>query len=111
MADLIRDDPEMQSILKATLEIARAQHGHLIREKNGQWLAITHAEIDADSKATEPSKSETINTESSAIIKHVARTKDLLVLSDATNAGQFADDPLIQQRRPKSILCVPSLPL
>lgn len=109
MADLIHGDPDIQSILEATLEIAGAQHGDLIREKNGQWQTIAHAEIDADSKAREPSKIGARKTVSSAIVDHVARTREPLVLHDAAREGPFIDDTTIKQNQSKSILCIPLL--
>lgn len=109
MADLIHDDPDMQSILKTTLELAKAQHGDLIREKNGQWLTIAHAEIDANSKSKEPSKNRATTKVSSAIVSHVVRTKKPLVLHDAASEGPFIDDATINQNHSKSIFCIPLL--
>ena len=40
-------------------------------------------------------------------MQYVIRTQDIVVLADAANKGGFMDDPKIQQRRPKSILCAP----
>ncbi len=44
---------------------------------------------------------------SSMIVNYVARTKESVVLNDATHEGKFTNDPYIEKTQPKSILCVP----
>src|SRR5262249_20681124 len=41
------------------------------------------------------------------IIHYVGRTKEQVVLSDATHEDVFTTDPYITKRQPKSVLCVP----
>jgi len=41
------------------------------------------------------------------VINYVYRTQESVVLNDASNRGNFMNDPYIQDERPKSILCVP----
>ncbi len=52
---------------------------------------------------------ETSEELSAGIIHYVARTKEYVVLNDATRVGSFTNDPHILKRQPKSILCVPLL--
>ncbi|MEG4811406.1 AAA family ATPase [Microcoleus sp. F8-D3] len=49
------------------------------------------------------------NAVPAAIINYVARTKETVVLNDASHEGIFKKDPYIQQNQPKSILCTPLL--
>ncbi|MEG4349300.1 AAA family ATPase [Microcoleus sp. LAD1_D3] len=49
------------------------------------------------------------NAVPAAIINYVARTKETVVLNDASHEGIFKKDPYIQQNQPKSILCRPLL--
>jgi predicted ATPase/signal transduction histidine kinase/tRNA A-37 threonylcarbamoyl transferase component Bud32 len=44
-----------------------------------------------------------------AIINYVTRTKQTVVLSDASHEGIFKKDPYIQRNQPKSVLCTPLL--
>ncbi len=44
---------------------------------------------------------------SSTIVNYVARTKESVVLNQATQEGKFTNDPYIERTQPKSILCVP----
>ncbi|MEG4442683.1 AAA family ATPase [Microcoleus sp. AT9_B5] len=49
------------------------------------------------------------NSVPAAIINYVARTKETVVLNNASHEGIFKKDPYIQQNQPKSILCTPLL--
>jgi PAS domain S-box-containing protein len=42
-----------------------------------------------------------------AVLNYVLRTKNCVVLDDAAVQPQFADDPYIRKRQPRSILCLP----
>jgi signal transduction histidine kinase len=44
-----------------------------------------------------------------AIINYVTRTKQTVVLNDASQEGIFKKDPYIQRNQPKSVLCTPLL--
>jgi len=49
------------------------------------------------------------NAVPTSIINYVARTKETVVLNDASHEGIFKKDSYIQQNQPKSILCTPLL--
>jgi PAS domain S-box-containing protein len=44
-----------------------------------------------------------------SIINYTAHTRESVVLDDATHQGQFAQDPYIKAKQPKSVLCAPLL--
>lgn len=44
---------------------------------------------------------------SEAIVHYVANTKEVVVLDDAMNQGEFTKDHFIKQTEAKSILCLP----
>jgi GAF domain-containing protein len=44
-----------------------------------------------------------------SIINYVTRTKQTVVLNDASHEGIFKKDPYIQRNQPKSVLCTPLL--
>lgn len=44
---------------------------------------------------------------SAAIVHYVARTKEILILNDASNKGAFVNDSYVVKNSPKSILCTP----
>jgi signal transduction histidine kinase len=94
--------------MRIVIENAGAQTGFLLLQQNGQWLIQAKATI--NSNEVETSRSQTLEDSSEVavgIIHYVARTKEYVVLNDATRAGNFANDPHIQTQQPKSVLCVP----
>ena len=129
-SDLRTSKLDVRTILKASEEIARelelksllarlltivmenagAQQGYLIREGDGQWMVVAQAAIDqGEPEATHPVSVETMETVSAGIVHYVVHTSEPVILNDAANEGRFVDDPIIQKRRPKSILCAPFL--
>ena len=126
--DLRTADIDLQTILKASREIAGelelkrllakllnivmenagAQRGYLIREQDEQWMVVARAEMDEATPAVVQSdRVEAMDTVSASIVHYVAHTREPVVLNDAANEGGFIDDPAIQKRQPKSILCAP----
>jgi len=49
------------------------------------------------------------NAVPASIINYVTRTKQTVVLNDASHEGIFKKDPYIQRNQPKSVLCTPLL--
>ena len=84
----------LERLMTILLENAGAQAGLLLFEENGAW-AISAASGDA-LRAFPP-----------ALINYVARTKTSVVLADAAQEGQFAQDGYMRAYRPKSVLCAP----
>jgi GAF domain-containing protein len=102
-------DKLLAKLMKILIENAGAQKGFLILEQAGKLL------IEAEGAAKEDSVTvlQSIPIEplavysstpllSSAIINYVARTKESVVLNDATREGQFTQDSYITQNKPKS---------
>jgi PAS domain S-box-containing protein len=42
-----------------------------------------------------------------SVLHYVIRTRESVILDDATAANVFSADPYVQQRRPRSVLCLP----
>jgi PAS domain S-box-containing protein len=100
----------LAKLLTIVMENAGAQQGYLLRERDGQWMVVARADIDQ----VEPEAIQSVNVEamdrvSAGIVHYVVHTREPVVLNDAANEGGFVDDPTIQKRRPKSILCAPFL--
>jgi predicted ATPase/serine phosphatase RsbU (regulator of sigma subunit)/tRNA A-37 threonylcarbamoyl transferase component Bud32 len=99
-------DKLLASLMKILIENAGAQVGYLILESQGQLLIEAEGAIDSDNVAvlqSIPIKNRLPN----AIINYVVRTRESIVLSDATVEGNFTQDSYIQHHQPKSILCFP----
>jgi PAS domain S-box-containing protein len=106
-------DKLLAKLMKILIENAGAQKGFLILEIQGNLLIEAEGAVEQDSVTVlqsipvESIKNGAIPPLPTAIINYVARTKENVVLNDATREGKFALDLYIIQNQPKSILCVP----
>jgi len=101
-------DKLLEKIMNLSITNAGAQKGSLILEREGGGLYI-----EAAGKANEEikvlqsipvNKSEDL---SPAIVNFVNKTKENLVINNATGDTRFANDPYIVKNKSKSILCSP----
>lgn len=106
-------DKLLTKLMKILIENAGAQKGFLILEQAGKLLIEAEGKANEESITVlqsipiEPLEAYSSNSVlSSAIINYVARTKESVVLNDATYEGQFTKDSYITKNQPKSILCV-----
>ncbi len=101
----------LRQLLVIVLENAGAQRGALLLINAAGELRV-EAECDLERG---PEGVRTLESrapgerECQAIIDYVARTRDEVVLDDATHAGDFTGDPYILEHRPRSLLCTPIL--
>ncbi|MEW5857699.1 MAG: AAA family ATPase [Cyanobacteriota bacterium] len=106
-------DKLLSKLMKILIENAGAQKGFLILKSNGQLLIEAEGSVERDSVTVlqsivvERSSDGVPPILPTAIINYVARTKENVVLNDATHEGQFTNDLYISQNQPKSILCAP----
>jgi len=101
-------DKLLGSLMKILIENAGAQAGHLILETEGKLLIEASGEVDSDN-VTVLQSIPIDNRLTTAIINYVVRTKETVVLKDASREGNFTLDPYIKQHQIKSILCTPLL--
>ncbi|MDB9428311.1 AAA-like domain-containing protein [Microcystis aeruginosa CS-555/01A07] len=106
----------LQNLMKIVIENAGAQKGYLILEQQGNWVIEAQGTIDQETlNILQPIPIESIDYDHSipilptSIINYVARTKETIVLNDATSSGQFTNDYYIVAKKTKSILCTPLL--
>ncbi len=101
--------PELfEQILRVVLEVAGAESGALVLSANGALTVRARMEA-AEEFSVSLSEATLAQCPdlSPAILRYVARTKDVLLLSDAATIGNFAADPVVQRRALRSVLCVP----
>ncbi len=101
----------LQKLMHFLIENAGAQKGVVILNQQDELFIVTdcmiekeHVNINQQTIALDES-----HTLPRDIVHYVARSKELLVLDDATNNNQFASDTYIKTNRIKSILCMPLL--
>jgi GAF domain-containing protein len=103
-------DTLLEKLMEIVIENAGAQKGFLILEKAGQLVIEAEGRVDT----TEVTVLQSIpvgaaeNPDLSvAIVNYVYRTREDVVLNDATEAGPFTQDAYVIQNRSVSILCTP----
>jgi class 3 adenylate cyclase len=92
------------------IENAGAQKGYLILENQGKLLIEAEGAIASEQVTvlqSIPLEARHTVPLPVAIINYVARTKEIIVLNDATHEGKFLNDSYIKEKEPQSILCVP----
>jgi predicted ATPase/GAF domain-containing protein/tRNA A-37 threonylcarbamoyl transferase component Bud32 len=107
-------DKLLAKLMRMIIENAGAQKGFLILETKGKLLIEAEGSADKDGVTvlqSIPVKSVWESGDklliSHIIVNYVARTRESVVLSDATNNPRFAHSPYIKAHQPKSILCFP----
>jgi predicted ATPase/signal transduction histidine kinase/tRNA A-37 threonylcarbamoyl transferase component Bud32 len=103
-------DQLLKKMMHTVIENAGAETGVLLKEKNGKWVIEADGEFNKEHAPylqTHSLKSlETgLFVVPVSIIQYVARTKESVVLDNASKEGNFISDPYIVQKEPKSILC------
>ncbi|MFP4338073.1 MAG: AAA-like domain-containing protein, partial [Halothece sp.] len=106
-AEIVLDDL-LAKLIQIVVENAGAQLGYLILEKDSQLF------LEASAEREDINSSQSLPLQDSqhlplSIINYVARTKDNVILDEATTAELFSRDSYITQNEPQSILCTPIL--
>jgi predicted ATPase/serine phosphatase RsbU (regulator of sigma subunit)/tRNA A-37 threonylcarbamoyl transferase component Bud32 len=98
----------LEKMMTIVIESAGAQKGFLVLETDGKWYVQAEASVDKeDVTVMQRIPLEKCGTVAVSIVNFVARAKKSIVLSDATNKGEFTYDPYIIKNKPKSVLSFP----
>lgn len=100
----------LTAMLNTTMENAGAERGFLILEQNGHLVV----EVEGNMNTREISLLQSLPLDdhdglSKAIVNYTARTREPLILNNASATGNFTRDPYVLRHQPKSILCLPIL--
>jgi PAS domain S-box-containing protein len=97
----------LTTLMKIVIENAGAERSFLILDKAESW--VIEAEGTTEQEAMNIRQSIPIEEVDLplSLINYVARTKEHIVLNDASHEGQFTQDQYITTHRPKSVLCSP----
>ena len=99
----------LSKMITIVVENAGAQKGCLVLEKGGRL--VIEAEGNVESSEVKVLRSLTLESHPdhapASIVHYVLRTRDNVVLNDATRESRFANDPYILNHRPRSVLCKP----
>jgi GAF domain-containing protein/anti-anti-sigma regulatory factor len=113
-AQTIAGEVVLENVVNRLMDIviknAGAQSGVLILERDHRLMIEASITVDPDVVKVIPAIPVEASTELPlTIVQYVARTKETVVLGDATHEPRFAADPYIVEHCPKSILCLAML--
>ncbi|SEL25207.1 serine/threonine protein kinase and signal transduction histidine kinase with GAF sensor [Stigmatella aurantiaca] len=100
-------DPLLERLMRIVLENAGAQRGLLILVRGGTLVIEAEQAVGSASAARLSSPVEGSALLSPAIVHFVARTRESLVLDNASAEGLFTQDPYVAAHRLRSVLCAP----
>ncbi|MBW4495531.1 MAG: AAA family ATPase [Oscillatoria princeps RMCB-10] len=100
-------DQLLSTLMRVVMENAGATKSALILQKAGHWeIEIQCSGLSCSLQSQPLAGSQEVPA---SPINYVSRTREALVIYDATADTTFAADPYIIQHQPKSVLCVPAI--
>ncbi len=102
-------DKVLTKLLRLALEHAGAQKACMLlaHDKRLYLEAIASVDGGATRRVSPPLQLEATEEVPESIVQFVGRTKEPLVLSDATQEDVFTQDPYVKRLQPLSVLCLP----
>lgn len=104
----IEGEAVLHRIMQTVIESSGAQHGYLLIDEDGhpRVRAETHAGA-GDAVRTVSRRLEEMDDICTAMVRYVLRTGQRLVLADASQEGEFKDNPQVRGLGLRSVLCLP----
>ena len=100
----------IDGLLRIAIEHTGAQRCLLILVQGDGYQIKAEATVSCGSINVEPHHRNVTSTDLPEFVLHyVARTKERILLNDATGSNPFSDDAYIQGSRPRALLCKPLL--
>lgn len=108
IAGEIEPERMLRQMMRIVIENVGAQRGALVLERSGEWVIEALGDVDKSNLEVLMSRnvmdSEAISSE---ILSHVVRTRETVVLDNASVSGNFVNDPYIIKYKVKSVICIP----
>lgn len=100
----------LDNLMRIAIENAGAQQGFLVLERDGNLVvAAEHHGAQGEGVSTPEIPLEQEPRISHGIVQFVHRTRDSVVLGDASREGLFVADPHVAAAQTRSVLCAPLL--
>ena len=100
----------LDTLMRTALEHAGAERGLLILAQGDEYRIAAEATISSDTVTVGLRQASVTAAEMpESIFHYVVRTKESVLLHDASSANQFSADEYIHQHRARSVLCMPLL--
>lgn len=96
----------IDSLMRLAIEHAGAERGLLLLTRGHDLIHESEAVTDVDGIAIYR-RGESAAPIPDSVIHYVVRTREILILDDASKDPAFSADPYIRERRARSILCLP----
>jgi predicted ATPase/serine phosphatase RsbU (regulator of sigma subunit)/tRNA A-37 threonylcarbamoyl transferase component Bud32 len=97
----------LEKMMHIVIENAGAETGFLLLPKQEQWFIEAEGQVDSHEVKVLQSLSIDNQQIAETLIHYVVRTKENVVLNNASLEGQFACDAHMISQRPQSVLCAP----
>jgi predicted ATPase/GAF domain-containing protein/tRNA A-37 threonylcarbamoyl transferase component Bud32 len=98
----------LEKLMTILIENAGAQTGFLILKKQGQLFIEAKGIADtSEIVVCQSVLTETSQQLPNSLINYVVRTREDVILIDATCDGRFTQDVYVSEKQPKSVLCTP----
>jgi GAF domain-containing protein len=99
----------IDKLMRAAIEHAGAERGLLINPHSGELLIDAEATAQGEELAMQVPEGAAGSavTLPESVAHYAIRTRETVLLDDASSQNPFSVDPYIVQRRPRSILCLP----
>jgi PAS domain S-box-containing protein len=99
----------IDTLMRSVLENAGAQTGHLILAHDERLVLTAEAGVEQQTIQVRlhPDRSPPESALPASIINYVRRSRERVLLSDATQGNPFSTDEYFARRQPKSVLCLP----
>lgn len=102
-------DNLLKTLMRIVLKNAGARQGYLLLVRNGELLLVADARVENQNIVmhthAEPKLPEAMLPVS--ILNYVSRSRDKVLLDDATGPNTYSADEYFTRQRPKSVLCIP----
>jgi len=100
----------IDTIMRTALEHAGADRGLLILPRGDDYRIEAAATTNSDSVAVVLRQSSVTAADlPDSVLQYVLRTKESVLLQDASGQNIFATDRYVRERHPRSVLCLPLL--
>lgn len=99
----------LKDMLNLAMENAGAERGWMVLRSEEHWVLSASAAAGTTSLALD----ERLDLDDAScpvpgsILRYTGRTREPMVLEDASGAGLFRNDPYVRSQRPRSVLCLP----
>ena len=104
-------DEVIDTLMRIMLESAGAQTGCLLLARHEELLLAADANVEQQTVRVRqhPGPTPPESSLPTAILNYVRRSREQVLLMDASASHPFSADPYFAQRHPKSVLCLPIL--